>query len=179
MRPDRAALLALALLLAGCGGAFPACRNVVAFTFAGTAFNTEDVQAWVTWVADPFSGTGHVELVLDAFAGDGASFRLVVRDFRPDGPPDCLTVEPYYANPTLNYCVPAVPFACSGFSAEFTDADGTVFSQAGAVGQVVITDCDGRDGRVSGSFAFGLEELGAGASGSLDNGSFRACFALL
>lgn len=171
-------LVVLMATLAGCrGNGFLGCNNVVACQVDGQTFNTEDVANYLSLVNDPFTGVSFVELVVDAFAADGSQLRLVVQDFRPDGPLDCLTVEPYYANFTLNYCVPAVPFACSGFTAEYTDADGNLFFQTGGVGQLVISACDG--GRVNGSFSFDIESFDTGESASIGSGSFSVCFGIL
>lgn len=171
-------LLAVACLWSGCRGAgFLGCNNVVAFALDGGTFNTEEVANYLSLVNDPVNGVSFVELVVDAYGADGSLFRLVLQDFRPDGPVDCITPEPYYGNFTLNYCVPAVPFACSGFLAEYTDPDGNLYFQTGGSGQVVVSNC--QDGRVNGSFAFDMESFDTGDMASISGGSFSVCFALL
>jgi hypothetical protein len=177
-----AVLLGCSMFLMSCrGGGFLGCNNVVAFQLEGdslnTTFNTEEVANYLSFINDPFSGVSFFELVVDAFAADGSQFRLVVQDFRPDGPLDCVTPEPYYANFTLNYCVPAVPFACNGFTAEYTDADGNLYFQTGSTGQLVIGGCE--DGRVNGTFSFDVESFDTGDRGSIGSGSFSVCFGLL
>ncbi len=151
----------------------------MAFRLNGKVFNATQFSNRLFRNIDPYTGVGYKYLVVEAENAEGEYFNLEITDFRDGVSGNCLTAEPYYANIFVNYCVPGVPFACNSYQAEFRDADGNRFVQSGDSGQLVITDCDGNDLRISGNFGFDVEDFITGASGLLEAGSFSVCYIVL
>lgn len=172
-------VIGASLLLAACGQrGFLGCRNVIAFSFQDAVFNTELVSNRLLYAVDPYNNAAYAYLVLEAFGDDGSSFYLELTDFSNSGFGNCIPEGPLYANETLNFCLPGVPFACNGFYALFTDAEGNEYVQTGGTGQVVVNTCDPQNQRITGNFTFAMEDFDSGDQGLLTGGSFAVCFAL-
>ncbi len=172
-------LVLLAILTLSCrkDGVF-GCNNVLAFSLNGEVFNAVRFSNVLYREFDYYSGVGFKSLVIEAENAEGEFFFLEVTDFREGANGVCPSVEPYYANFFINYCVPGVPFACNQYRAEFEDLQGNVYAQSGDAGQLLITSCTG-NGRVNGSFSFNMEDFSTGAGGLLQNGSFSLCYIVL
>lgn len=152
------------------------CNNVLAFRLNGNVFNANSFSSVLYRTTDFSSGLSYKVLVIEAENPQGEYFLLEITDFREGAFGTCLSVEPYYANIFVNYCVPGQPFACNQYRAEYRDSDGNVFAQSGDSGQLIVTRCDDRDATVSGNFGFEMEDFSSGAGGLLEAGSFSVCY---
>ena len=158
---------------------FLGCNNIMAFRLQGKVFNATQFNNRLFREVDPFTGVGVKYLTCEAVNEEGEYVYLEITDFRDGVVGNCLTVEPYYANIFINYCVPGVPFACNQYRLEFRDDQGQVFVQTGDLGQLVVTNCDANDARINWNFSFDVEDFSTGAAGTLDAGSFSLCYLVL
>jgi len=172
------ALLAISSLSCRQDGLF-GCNNVLAFRLNGRVFNGSSFSSVLYRNVDYYTGLSFKTLTIEAENPQGEYFLLEITDFRDGAFGTCLTVEPYYANIFVNYCVPGQPFACNQYRAEFRDEDGNVYVQSGDTGQLIITRCDAPDANISGNFGFEVEDFSTGASGLLEAGSFSVCYLVL
>jgi hypothetical protein len=152
------------------------CNNVLAFRLNGRVFNASSFNNVLYRTTDLSSGLSYKVLVIEAENPQGEYFLLEITDFRDGAFGTCLSVEPYYANIFVNFCVPGQPFACNQYRAEYRDIDGNVYTQSGDSGQLIITRCDGQDATISGNFGFDMEDFSSGAGGILEAGSFSVCY---
>jgi hypothetical protein len=181
LRYIHAAFLAFAVLLASSmqfaceGSGFLGCNNLMAFQYGSTIYDATLFNNRLLRVLDPISGFESKILIIDTENTMGERFRIEITDFRDGAFGDCISTDPYFANPGLNYCVPA-SIACNQYSAEFITASGGNYVSVGAVGQIVITSCDPTDQVISGTFSFRVEDIGTGDSFELVAGSFSVCY---
>ncbi len=172
-------LLALAMSLFSCRKeGFLGCDNIMAFRINGQTYNATQFNNYLLRSADPFSGVGSKTLVMETRSENGASFYLELTDFQEGVSGNCISLQPYYSDPFLNYCVPGVPFACNNYRAVYTDALGVQYVLSAEAGQVVATGCQPRRPRMNGNFALGMEVLATGEQVTLEAGSFSVCYLL-
>lgn len=174
-RAAAGAAIAVLALLPGCRGeGFLGCDNVLAFDADGTVFQAVLFNNRLLRAFDPYTGVEFKILVIEAESEEGELFRLEITDYRDGAFGNCITAEPYFADPGLNYCVPGTP-NCNRYTARYFPNPGGEYVSAGPVGQVVVASCD-TDGRISGSFDFDMEDFSAGGAIQVTLGSFSLCY---